>query len=173
MAPSLPPLTASRAPDGAESEGSHDAVTQGEGGSPRAPWARGRRGSHLRGEQIEQRTVHGGAGGSSGAVVQGQLVNRRTASGESVVAVVLRTALGVGLAEGVDGNSVTNIAKAAGLVSADSEFEHQESRGRGAGGQRVMISYSSLWSPWTLWTVTFRWMRRWRISSPSPSSSWR
>jgi hypothetical protein len=41
----------------------------------------------------------GGGRGSSGAVVQGQLVNRRTASGESAVVVVFRTALGIGLAE--------------------------------------------------------------------------
>lgn len=41
----------------------------------------------------------GGGGGSSGALVQGQLVNRRTASGESAVIVVFRTALGIGLAE--------------------------------------------------------------------------
>jgi hypothetical protein len=46
----------------------------------------------------------GGAGsGSSGAVVQGQIVNRRTASNESVMFVVLRTALGVGLAEAAPG----------------------------------------------------------------------
>jgi hypothetical protein len=38
--------------------------------------------------------------------------------------------------------------------------------------QRVMISYSSLWSPWRPWTVTLRWIRRCRISSPS-ASSWR
>ena len=40
-----------------------------------------------------------GGGGSSGATVQGQLVNHRTASGESTISVVFRTALGIGLAE--------------------------------------------------------------------------
>ena len=52
-------------------------------------------------QQLEHRAVQlrERGGGSSGAVVQGQLVNRRTASGESVVVVVLRTALGIGLAE--------------------------------------------------------------------------
>jgi hypothetical protein len=43
-----------------------------------------------------------GGGGSSGAVVQGQLVNRQSASGEPTVVVVLRTAFGVGLAEAAD-----------------------------------------------------------------------
>ncbi len=50
-----------------------------------------------------------GGGGSSGAVVQGQLVNRRAANGESAVIVLLRTALGVGLAEAADGDLIANV----------------------------------------------------------------
>jgi hypothetical protein len=49
----------------------------------------------------------GGGGGSSGAVVQGQLVNRRSASGESTITVVFRTALGIGLAEAAPVGNVT------------------------------------------------------------------
>jgi carboxypeptidase family protein len=48
-----------------------------------------------------------GGGGSSGAVVQGQLVNRRSASGESTISVVFRTALGIGLAEAAPVGNVT------------------------------------------------------------------
>jgi SdrD B-like domain len=43
-----------------------------------------------------------GGGGSSDATIQGQLVNRQTASGESVTVIVLRKALGIGLAEAAD-----------------------------------------------------------------------
>jgi hypothetical protein len=75
----------------------------------------------------------GGVGsGSSGAVIQGQVVNRRTASGESVMFVVLRTALGIGLAEAaptdpVDGVTVTltrldNGATITGTTDASGQF---------------------------------------------------
>src|SRR5262245_45484081 len=49
----------------------------------------------------------GVGGGSSGAIVQGQLVNRRSASGESTITVVFRTALGIGLAEAAPVGNVT------------------------------------------------------------------
>jgi hypothetical protein len=52
-------------------------------------------------------SVGGGGGSGSGAIIQGQLVNRRTASGESAVVVVLRTALGIGLAEAAAVPNVT------------------------------------------------------------------
>ena len=52
----------------------------------------------------------GGAGsGSSGALIQGQVVNRRTASDESVMSVVFRTALGIGLAEAAPGDAVAGV----------------------------------------------------------------
>jgi hypothetical protein len=51
----------------------------------------------------------GGGGGSSGAVIQGQVVNRKTAAGESVLQVVFRTALGIGLAEALEGDPLEGI----------------------------------------------------------------
>jgi hypothetical protein len=52
----------------------------------------------------------GGAGsGSAGAIVQGQVVNRRAASGESVMFLALRTALGIGLAEAAPGETLAGI----------------------------------------------------------------
>jgi hypothetical protein len=75
----------------------------------------------------------GGVGsGSSGAVVQGQVVNRRTAQGESVMFVVLRSALGIGVAEAaptdpVEGVTVTltrldNGATTQGTTDASGQF---------------------------------------------------
>jgi hypothetical protein len=50
----------------------------------------------------------GGFGGSSGAVIQGQLVRTRSAAlGESPLVIVVRTALGIGLAEAAPGDPVS------------------------------------------------------------------
>ena len=54
-------------------------------------------------------TSIGGGSGSSGAVVQGQIVNRRADNGESVMYVVFRTALGIGLAEAQEGTPVGGV----------------------------------------------------------------